>query len=177
MPTSGTCAAWVTVNNACLTGHQPCQSGLACVGDDQATMTMGTCQTQGMTVGAACDGTRNTGPNCNGDLGLVCVPTAKDSKGVGTCQAIQLVAAGAACGDIGAAPITGFADCQNGGLCKKAVSTDATGVCVAAAADGAACDSDAANGPPCLAPAKCVPAAGSSATAGTCVVPNASTCM
>jgi hypothetical protein len=106
---------------------------------------------------------------------VFCIPTAMGSQ-IGTCQAIKLVAAGAVCGTIGAMPITGVAVCANGGLCKKAAPTDPTGTCVLPAADGAACDNDAANGPPCLAPAKCVIPSGSSATAGTCTMPNASTC-
>jgi hypothetical protein len=173
---SGKCAAYVASGGACLTGVSPCEGGLACVGDDPATMTMGTCQTQGTTVGAACDGSRNTAPNCDSSVGMACVPAAKGSA-IGTCQAIKLVGAGQACGDIGAMPITGRADCQDGGLCKKAAPTDNTGTCVAAAADDQPCDNDPANGPPCLAPAKCVVPSGSPGTAGTCTMPNASTCM
>jgi hypothetical protein len=174
--TSGKCAAFAAATAACLTGTIPCQSGLSCVGDDEVKGTMGACQTAASTVGAMCDATRKNMPSCDTDKGLVCVPTAAGS-GVGTCKNIQLVAAGAACGDIGAMPITGFAVCEAGGLCKKAAPNDTTGTCVAPAADGAACDNDPANGPPCLTPAKCVVPAGSSGTAGTCVVPNASTCM
>jgi hypothetical protein len=173
--TAGTCAAFVAAGGACLGGQSPCQSGLACVGDDPATMTMGTCQAQGTTAGAACDASRNTAPNCDASFGVTCIPTAKGSP-IGTCQATKLVAAGAACGNIGAMPITGFAACNNGGLCKKAAPTDNTGTCVAPAADGAACDNDAANGPPCLAPARCVIPSGSPGTSGTCTMPNASTC-
>ncbi|HEX4516333.1 MAG TPA: hypothetical protein VH054_22450 [Polyangiaceae bacterium] len=168
------CAAFVASGGSCLTGYQPCQAGLSCVGDDEATMKNGTCQTSGATVGAACDGTRKTAPGCFADLGLVCIPTAKGSA-VGTCKNIQIVSTGATCGAIGSMPITGFAVCGASGLCKKAASTDTNGTCVAAAADGAACDSDPANGPPCLSPAKCVSTG--SGTAGTCTPPNASTCM
>ncbi len=167
------CAAFVASAGTCLTGYQPCQAGLSCVGDDEATMKTGTCQTSGATVGAACDGTRKTAPGCFADMGLVCIPTAKGSA-VGTCQNIQIVSASATCGAIGSAPITGFAVCGAGGLCKKAAPTDVNGTCVAAAADGAACDSDPTKGPPCLAPAKCV--SSGSGTAGTCTPPNASSC-
>jgi len=167
--TTGSCAAFVPSGGACLTGHQPCQSGFACVGDDPATMKMGTCQTAGATVGAACDGSRKTAPSCDGADGFVCVPNGKGTS-VGTCQRIALVAAGAKCGPIGMAPITGFAECEGGGLC------DATGTCVAPAADGAACDSDPTKGPPCLLPAKCVPT-NATTTAGTCVLPDATRCM
>jgi len=172
---AGTCAAFVQSAGACLTNVKPCVEGLACVGDDVTTMTMGTCQTAGATVGVACDTTRKTKAPCNADLGLVCIPTAAGS-GVGTCKSITLVAPLAACGDIGAAPITGFADCQAGGLCKKAAATDTTGTCVATAADGAACDNNPASGPPCLSPAKCV-VTGEAGTAGTCRFPDAAKCM
>jgi hypothetical protein len=56
------------------------------------------------------------------------------------------------------------------------MSTSTTGTCAAPAVDGAACDNDPSMGPPCLAPAKCVPAT-STATAGICTVPDAATCM
>jgi hypothetical protein len=173
--TMGTCAAWVASGGACLTNTAPCEANLACVGDDVTTKKMGTCQAQPTTVGAACDGSRKTAPNCNGDLGLVCIPTAKTSS-VGTCKTISLVAGGMPCGDIGTAPITGYAACQAGGLCAKAAPTDFTGTCVAAAKDGAACDGDPSKGPPCQPPAKCVPTA-AGATTGTCTVPNAEKCM
>jgi hypothetical protein len=114
-------------------------------------------------------------PNCENSLGLVCIPAMKGSA-VGTCKAITLVAANAACGDVGSMPITGFTECQAGGLCKKAAPTDTTGTCVAPAADGMACDDDPTKGPPCLAPAKCVPSV-KGMTAGTCTVPDASKCM
>jgi hypothetical protein len=168
------CAAWVTSGNPCLTGYEPCQSGFSCVGDDEATMTKGTCQASGATVGTACDGTRKTMASCQVDIGLVCIPTAKGSA-IGTCQKITLVGPNAACGDIGSAPITGFAVCQSSGLCKKAALTDPTGACVDSAAEGSPCDNNPLVGPPCLTPAKCV--VSGSGTAGTCTLPNASTCM
>lgn len=175
VPTSGKCVAWAASGAACLTGYNPCGAGLSCVGDDEATMTMGTCQAAGATVGAACQTTRKSVAGCYGDLGLVCIAPA-GANGMGTCVAIAIVGNGAPCGDTGT-PVTGYAVCGTSGLCKKAVSTDTTGTCVAAAADGAACDSNPSIGPPCLSPAKCVPPAGSSGTAGTCTVPNAATCM
>jgi len=177
VPTSGKCVAWGASGGACLTGYNPCEAGFACVGDDETTMTMGTCMAQGTTVGAACQTSRKTAANCEGDLGLICIATQPVVNAMGTCQTISIVAAGATCGDLGGTPATGYAVCTTGGLCKKAVATDATGTCVAAAADGAACDSDPSIGPPCLSPAKCVAPAGSSGTAGTCTVPNATSCM
>lgn len=172
---SGTCAPFALSGAACLTGTSPCAAGLACVGDVEATKTMGSCKPQGTKVGDACDGSRKTLANCDGTLGLVCIPAAKGSP-VGTCQNITLVDAGATCGDVGAMPITGFADCHSGAVCIKNAPADPTGKCVAPAADGAACDSDPAKGPPCLAPARCVPTS-STGTAGTCKVPDATKCM
>jgi hypothetical protein len=137
---------------------------------------MGVCMTSGTKAGAACQSTRKTMANCEANLGLTCIVPAGATMNVGTCVADTLAAPGAPCGSLGT-PVTSVAVCQAGGLCKRAAPTDPSGTCVAPAADGAACDSDAANGPPCLAPAKCVPPSGSSGTAGTCVVPNASTCM
>jgi hypothetical protein len=174
IPTTGVCAAWVDANGMCLTGFNPCKEGLSCVGDDPATMTMGTCQTAGSTVGAACQTTRKTVPGCAD--GYACIAPA-NSMGMGTCQAITLVAAGATCGDLGGTPVTSVAQCKDGGLCAKTAPNDLTGKCVAAAADGAACDNDPSIGPPCLSPAKCVVPAGSSGTSGTCTFPNATTCM
>jgi hypothetical protein len=177
--TSGKCAAWGASGGTCLTGYQPCGSGLACVGDDEATMVMGTCQALGATVGAACQTTRKTMPNCEGELGLVCIAAA-GSMGIGTCQSIQLVGPGVACGDTGGNPPTGYAECTAGGLCAKPLTdagTPATsGTCVAPVADGVACDNDPTKGPPCLAPAKCVPAS-AGVTTGTCTLPNATKCM
>jgi len=171
---AGTCAAFAMAGQACLTNVAPCAAGLSCVGDNTTAMTMGKCATAGSTVGSACDGSRKTEASCDGDKGLVCIPTAKGSA-IGTCQNIQLVAPGAPCGNIGSAPITGYALCQAGGLCVIPTGAS-TGTCVAAAADGAACDNDVTKGPPCLSPAKCVPAT-ATATAGTCTFPDATKCM
>jgi hypothetical protein len=176
VPTSGQCAAWVGLGGSCLTGFNPCQEGNSCVGDDEATMTMGLCQAAGQAVDAPCDSSRKTMASCDNDIGLVCIPATKGST-IGTCMSVSLVGAGATCGDIGAAPITGFANCMSSGLCKKPAPTDATGTCVSAAADDAPCDNDPSIGPPCLSPSKCVVPSGSSGTKGTCTVPNAATCM
>jgi hypothetical protein len=172
--TMGTCVAYGAANAACLTGSLPCAAGLACVGDDETTGVKGTCEPQGAVLDAACDADRKAAANCYGDLGLVCIP-AKKGSGVGTCQSITLAAAGSPCGDIGSDPITGYAECAAGGLCKKASATATSGTCVAPAADGAPCDSNPLNGPPCLPPAKCV-ATADGGTAGTCVVPDAPKC-
>jgi hypothetical protein len=174
----GKCAAFVAAGSACLTGVAPCAAGLACVGDSTVTMTMGTCQAAAKALMAPCDAVRKTMPNCDGDLGLVCIPSAKGTA-IGTCQAIQLADAGAPCGILGSMPVTGYAECKAGAACIKATLASLGGTCVAPAADGAACDSDPTKGPTCLAPAKCVPAKGSpqGTTAGTCTVPDPAKCM
>ena len=172
---TGTCVAYAAANAPCLTNAQPCEADLSCVGDDVANSTMGTCQPSGTSVGAACDGSRKTMASCAADLGLACIPAAKGSA-VGTCQAITLAATGSACGDVGAMPITGFATCAAGGGCVKP-SAGATGTCMAPAADGATCNNDPTIGPPCLTGAKCVVPSASTSTAGTCMTPNASSCM
>jgi hypothetical protein len=77
---------------------------------------------------------------------------------------------------MGAMPITGFAACVGGAVCIKAAANDTTGKCMAAAADGAACDTDVTKGPPCNAGSKCVPGA-PMATAGTCTPIDASKCL
>jgi hypothetical protein len=176
VPTSGRCAAFVPSGGTCLTGYMPCEAGLACVGDNQATMKTGTCQAAGATMGAACQTTRQTAANCDPDRGLVCIPTQPVVNNMGTCQPISLVGAGMPCGVTGT-PETSFAVCSANGLCKKPAPTDLAGTCVAAAMDGMACDNDPSLGPPCLTPAKCVMPAGSPGTAGTCMVPNGTTCM
>jgi hypothetical protein len=163
--TTGTCAAWVAQAGACLTGVNPCQPGLACVGDAPATSTQGMCEPTVAIVNNSCDSARKLAPPCDGDIGLACLPTTAGST-AGTCQAIAFVDAGATCGAIGGPPATSFADCSGGGLCVKAATTDRTGTCMAPAADGGACDDT--NGPPCLSPAKCV--------AGTCTLPDPTTC-
>lgn len=166
-PTSGTCAQRVADGGSCLPGTLPCEAGDTCVGSNEKTMTQGTCKPVGKTVGAACDGSRQTMASCDADMGLACIPTAKGSA-IGTCQNVTLVGTGATCGALGSAPITGFAVCQAGGLCQN-------GTCLAPAADGAACDSNPTVGPVCLAPARCVPSG--SGTAGTCQMPNSMTCQ
>ena len=167
--TPGVCTAFVAANGAC-SPTLPCGTGLSCVG----AAGVGICMTDGATVGAACDRAQVTAAGCEAVLGLTCIPTAAGS-GVGTCQAIQLVAAGATCGAIGT-PVTSVADCLAGAQCVKALPTDKTGMCVATAATNAACDVDPSKGPPCLSPARCV-ATTPGMTPGKCVLPHAPTCM
>ena len=171
--TMGACAEYVASGGACLTGTAPCQNGYSCVGDNETAKTMGSCQASGQTVGAPCDGSRKTAASCEGDLGLACIPTAKGSS-VGTCQAITLVGNVQPCGDLGAAPITGYASCQQG-FCQMATPTATSGTCTQQSGDNGPCSTDPTT-PPCGAPAKCVPTAAGSMM-GTCTLPDAAKCM
>lgn len=116
--TAGKCIAFVALGGACLAGSAPCGAGLVCVGDDPKTMKMGKCGAVASTAGATCDVIPTTAANCDGNKGLVCVPSAKGSN-TGKCTKITLVAAGATCGVIGSMPATGFAACEAGGLCRR----------------------------------------------------------
>jgi hypothetical protein len=175
--TTGTCTSYVMSGGACLTGTAPCAVGFACVGEVVASKTMGTCKPQGSTAGIACDATRKTAPNCDFNFGMLCIPTSATSAGVGTCQPVTVVDAGMTCGNIGANPVTGYADCHSGATCIKATTSAVTGTCTTPAADGMPCDSDITKGPACLVPAKCLAPTGSTGTAGTCTVPDATKCM
>jgi hypothetical protein len=126
--------------------------------------TMGTCMQAGTTVGATCDPRTRTGPGCEGALGLYC--NAMMLK----CASETFAAANAACGtNTTDGSVTG---CSGGGQCVGATAT-AMGTCKAPAADGQACDTT--NGPPCLAPARCV-TGGGTATTGTCQLNDAAMC-
>jgi hypothetical protein len=167
--TANICVSPAADGQACLTNTLPCVSGDICMADDVPTQTMGTCVPGGKTVGLACDSSRKTMASCDPTLGLVCSGTA------GTCQLSVFVGSGETCGVTG--PTNGkiTSVCRGGGLCLKD-STSSQGICVAAAADGAACNTDSTIGPPCLSPAVCV-YTNSSSTAGTCVVPDPRTCF
>ena len=156
-----TCAAVVSQNGACDAGH-PCDNGLTCVGDTATTM--GTCQTAGTTVGAACGGAT---AGCDGTLGLYCAGAA----GSKACAEVALVGDGQPCGVLADGSHVG---CKAGD-CYTATGMAGTGemgTCKAAVDAPAACDTML--GPGCLAPARCVLTAGS--TAGSCVVPTANGC-
>jgi hypothetical protein len=160
----GTCANYVASGGKCLTGTLPCGIGLACVGENVATSTKGVCTAKGATVGAACDTTAKTMPDCAFVLGLTCIPTAPSTT-LGKCAPIALAAPGATCGIVGN-PVTSVVDCQAGGLCVN-------GKCVGTTTIGSSCDT--VKGPPCLAPVLCVPTT-AGGTAGTCTEPDATTC-
>lgn len=154
------CVALGAMGAACDV-NTPCQSDMSCVGSNTKKMTMGTCQPAVATVGGACNPAAQTLANCDRTKGLTCDPTAK------TCVAINYVAAGQPCRSAEPGVIIG---CAAGGGCYPVGGTMQT--CLAAAAEGATCDTVA--GPGCLQPAKCVPPG--TATAGTCQLPNPTVC-
>lgn len=152
------CVTRAGLSGPCNAGN-PCAHGLMCVG---ATKTaMGTCQNAAQTVGASCDPKQKTLPGCDKDLGLFCDPTTMK------CSNAAPAKAGEPCGELS----SGVAYCTGGATCQLAAGTKA-GTCLAAAADGAACDPN--NGPFCQTPAHCVVAEGG--TQGTCRLPDASLC-
>jgi hypothetical protein len=157
-PVVMTCEAFA-VSGAPCDRAAPCGAGLSCVG---ATMTaMGTCQPAAESVGAPCMPTQRTAPGCDIAKGLTCSMAM-------TCAAIAFGGDGASCG---VQTDGSFVQCAGGGACYPLGAR--TGTCRAPAVDGAACDF--MNGPPCLAPARCI-TAGGGATSGTCQVVTAAMC-
>ena len=147
---------------AMCSSSAPCATGFSCVG--ATATTMGACMPAGTTVGATCDPRARTAAGCEGAIGLYC--NAMTMK----CAMEAFAAANASCG-------TSTADgtvtaCSASGQCVGATAT-MLGTCKAPAADGAACD--LTNGPPCLAPARCV-TGGGTATTGTCQLNDAAMC-
>jgi hypothetical protein len=160
-----TCEAVVSLNGAC-DGTHPCDSGLACVGANATTMTMGTCQMGGSAPGVPC-GAGQAMTACDNSLALYCAgPT-----GGKTCMPIVFVGNGMSCGLLADGSRT---DCIAGDCyTTTGIATGTTvGTCKSFVPETAACDT--VLGPGCLAPARCVVAAGG--TTGTCVVPVASMC-
>ncbi len=138
-----------------------CGVGLSCVGANPATNVQGTCQNAGQKVGAPCDPTGRVGAGCDRDAGLACDAMSK------TCQSVVVASEGQPCGnDVGGKVVY----CQAEGACTGATDTT-VGKCSSAAANGAKCN--AATGPGCVIPARCI---GSSGTAGTCQYSGAQTC-
>jgi hypothetical protein len=138
---AGTCVMRVAAGGMCDQGH-PCQYGLVC---DAAT-----CKTPPGT-GMMCTASAGGG-NCDQTQGNFCNPISN------VCQAVGYAGAGQPCGLVN----MGYTVCSANGHC----SGQLMGNCVAAAADGAACN--AANGPNCQLPAQCINS--------VCTLPDTSTC-
>jgi hypothetical protein len=138
----GTCAAAPAAGAACDTTF--CPAGLECA---SVTKTCGT----PVQAAAPCD-------NAPCAPGTVCAGTAGNKA----CQAIASTAAsGQPCGLVAGARLT----CAGQGFCVVPQGQTA-GTCLAAAADGAACD--LTKGPLCQLTARCV--------GGTCQLPGATAC-
>ncbi len=157
-----TCGQGVPDGGAC-TDKDACGGAESCVGLSAGGS--GVCLPRGG-VGSPCDPRELTAPSCFGAGGVYCVRGARDA---GSCEPITVATAGQPCGIV---PGIADAECGSGGLCAKAADAG-TGSCVAYVSDGSSCDSVA--GPPCLPPAKCVPAS-DGGSAGTCTLPNGSLC-
>src|SRR5450432_1137456 len=155
------CASEATRPGDTCDADVPCGVGFSCVGSRPATATAaaieGTCQPAVETMGAACDPKRKASAGCDASKGLACDPTSM------TCTAVALADAGQACDN-------NLTLCRSAAACVIAAGTT-SGTCVAAAADGAACDT--AGGPSCSTLSRCIVTG--SGTAGTCELP-ADTC-
>ena len=155
------CVVVALQGQACGKGA-PCGTGLSCVGINTSMDTSGTCKAAGEQAGLACDSSQVTGPSCDRNGGVVCNSKAKQ------CAAVALASGGQPCGNVNAQN----APCSANGLCVGA-SGATPGTCVAAAADGAACD--VKEGPPCQQLARCITTS-DAGTSGTCRVPDATAC-
>jgi hypothetical protein len=155
---SNVCVPYGTAGVACDKDH-PCHSTFTCVGSGGGVM--GTCKVSKTQVGDACEDAATLVADCNHDLGLRCDDTTFK------CVTYQYATAGQACGKLNG----GKTLCTGGSECEIPKGMSA-GFCVAAAADGAACDTKA--GPPCLRPAKCI--TGGAGTAGVCKIQDAASC-
>jgi hypothetical protein len=158
------CTHYADAGTAC-TDPTVCAPGTACTGVDGGQ----TCQAQGTTVGATCDGKGITAPTCDANFGLACVS--------GACAAITLAAPGSTCGTLDGGAVV---HCAASGTCVLDTldgGADAgkakTGTCIGAAADNAACDT--AVGPACVPTARCVIAT-DGGTSGVCGLLNPANC-
>lgn len=131
---------------AACDGDRPCGTGLSCFNS--------VC-TEELKAGQACDPLGKTTPACDSLTGVYCNAQTK------VCTTVQLASAGQPCGIVGGA----VAVCTAAGRCQRP-SGSLSGSCLAAAADGAACDET--KGPSCMGPATC--------KNSVCTVPNYAAC-
>jgi hypothetical protein len=154
------CTTVAAQGQACGAG-EPCGTGLSCIAPG-GVGTAGTCQTAGVQVGAACDGSLKTGPSCDNALGLYCDGKTKQ------CAQTAYATGETACGysvDAGTLVECTAGSCENGACAARATDN---GACVVS--DGGAATPSAG----CLPPARCVATSG---TSGTCQVVTASNCQ
>ncbi len=165
-----------SVGQSCVAGNMQCQTdgsaGASCDKDHPcayllscvtaAGASSGTCQLSGATAGAACDNKRQTLPACAASQGLFCEAASK------TCKALTYVNAGNPCGFVNGTTVA----CTSAATCFGAMGAT-PGTCKALAKEGQPCDTAA--GPGCVAPGRCVTGSATS-TAGTCALPDSTTC-
>jgi hypothetical protein len=153
------CTTVAAQGQSCGSG-QPCGASLSCVAPGGAG-TAGTCQAAGTQVGATCDGTAKTGPNCDAVLALYCDGKTKQ------CAQTSYEATGTACGY----------NVDAGTLVECLAGSCVTGACAARSADNGACTvSEGGAASPtagCLPPARCVAMSGAT---GTCQVVTGGAC-
>lgn len=138
------CATPVMMGGACA-ADKPCLATLTCMN--------GTCQPP-LALGDACTPVMQNQPQpCNVLKGEFCGFSSK-------CEAIKVADAGQSCGF---SLMNGLTLCKGTSSCEGAQGSQ---MCVAKAADGAACN--VMNGPECLTPAKCLNA--------VCTVSDPQTC-
>jgi hypothetical protein len=155
---------WVplgTAGAACDAGY-PCASGLVCVGAIPTQQIQGTCESAATAVDATCDPDRQTAADCDRNQGLYC--TADNA-----CANITMAFPWEDCGRLLDGSV---AMCTFGSVCIFSEGSR-QGTCVEAVNDGMTCDST--EGPPCLAPAHCISAAGSD-SGGICRLPDPGAC-
>jgi hypothetical protein len=159
----------------CLTDVLTCEPGVpdggACnaIGDCVFGLTcLSKAKTCAPTVapGQACDTTGKVGPGCNDNLGLVCQRIGDG----GVCAQKELADAGQPCGTLSDSGVA--TNCADRGTCVKTPADAGSGICVAAAAAGASCDTAA--GPDCELPARCIITNGG--TSGTCELLSTAVC-
>ncbi len=152
------CVTPVAASGAC-DDTSACAPGLTCLGNTATAL--GTCVALA-TLGESCDLT-DGGSRCDGRFSLYC-----NTEAGKVCATAATATASEACGTIDG----GAVDCVGDSFCQK-VGDAKVGNCVAAAADGTACDT--ANGPICTPPARCV-LTDAGVTTGLCQPTNPQAC-
>lgn len=153
------CAAPVIAGGAC-DDSSACAPGYTCIGNTETTT--GSCVALAAVVGASCD-VADGGTRCDGRQGLYCnVPEGR------ICAKVATASTTLECGTVDG----GVIDCTNGAFCQKPTDSK-SGICIAPAADGTACDT--VNGPTCARPSRCV-LGSEGATTGTCQTTTPSAC-
>lgn len=150
----GVCAKPIAVGGAC-TNDQECDWGLVCavskctapVGVGETCSPSAPCKPTLMCANGTCITPKGAGETCD-----LAIQDCDYLKGLGCtfankCEPLKVAATGEPCGAVGMDNVV----CAARGTCQT--SGNPSGTCIAAAADGAACD--AMMGPQCLSDARC----------------------